>query len=154
MSFARPSPEQRQAQRAAEKDANLRGLCTGMRAPVPGTYSGGVTKPAPPAREKVPGKVRQAIRDSAKGEDCTVRLVGVCNSNPETTVWSHYPGHAGGRGMGVKSLCLAGCYACSACHDAVDLRVRYPGLDLLDIRLAWHEAHLRSLVRLAQKGLL
>lgn len=119
-----------------------------------GSYGPAVTKPAPPALQKVPGKVRQAIRDSARGEECTVRLVGVCNFDPATTVWSHYPGHAGDRGMGTKSIDVAGCYACAACHDAVDGRTRYPGLDALSLRLAWHEGHLRSLVRLVQKGLL
>lgn len=150
MTWARPSLPDREA----EKEARRAALLTSSRGMHRGTYSGGVTVAAPAAREKVPGKVRQSIRDSARGEDCTVRLSGVCNSNPETTVWSHYPGHAGDRGMGTKSLDLAGCYSCSACHDAVDGRTRYPGLDALDLRLAWHEAHLRSLVRLAQKGLL
>lgn len=145
-----PTREQRIAERAARNAAQAQ-TCLPRRAAVVG---GGTVGPAPAAREKVPGKKRQAIRDSARGEACTVRLIGVCNSNPETTVWSHYPGDAGGRGMGTKSMDLAGCYACAACHDAVDGRTRYPGLDALDLRLAWHEGHIRSLVRLAQKGLL
>ncbi|HYD75756.1 MAG TPA: nuclease domain-containing protein [Ramlibacter sp.] len=154
MSFHRPSSEELQQRRLTEREANMRALGSGPRSLHRGTYGGATTVPAPPARQKVPGKVKQAIRDSARGEACAVRLIGVCNHNPETTVWSHYPGHAGDRGMGTKSLDLAGCYACSACHDAVDGRTRYPGLDALALRLAWHEAHLRSLVRLAQKGLL
>jgi hypothetical protein len=154
MTFTRSTPAEIEVLKAERKASNMRGLMTPSRSLHRGKYEGGVTKEAPAARQKVPGKVRQNIRDSAKGEECSVRLVGVCNSDPATTVWSHYPGHAGGRGMGTKSLDLAGCYACAACHDAVDLRVRYPGLDALSLRLAWHEGHLRSLVRLAQKGLL
>ena len=151
LGYKRPDPQQRAAERA-ERIAR-QGLGT-LKPLHRGTYGAAVMKPAPSAREKVPGKVKRAIRDSARGEECTVRLVGVCNHDPETTVWSHYPGHAGARGMGTKSLDLAGCYACSACHDVVDGRIRYLGLDAQALRLAWHEAHLRSLVRLAQKGLL
>lgn len=150
MTWTTYTPQTREEKIAARQSPREHGL----RALTPGSYGGATTIPAPAARQKVPGKVRQAIRDSARGEACTVRLIGVCNSDPETTVWSHYPGHAGDRGMGTKSMDLAGCYSCSACHDAVDGRTHFPGLGSLDLRLAWHEAHLRSLVRLAQKGLL
>jgi len=33
-----------------------------------------------------------AIRMSAKGEECTFQIVGVCNHNPETTVLCHLAG--------------------------------------------------------------
>lgn len=130
-------------------------LCLPARTLHRATYEGGVTKPAPPERQKTPGKVRQSIRDSAKGEDCTVRIPGVCNSDPATVVWSHYPENAAGKGMGTKSLDAAGCYACATCHDVVDGRKPRPaGMTRAEVLLAWHEGHLRSLVRLAQKGLL
>lgn len=94
------------------------------------------------------------IRQSAKGEDCDIRIRGACNFNAETTVWSHFPGLAGGRGMGLKSLDLCGVYACSGCHDVVDMRTPAPaGMSRESIMLAWHEGHLRSLVKLRQKGL-
>lgn len=51
---------------------------------------------------------------------CMVRIPGICNGNPETTVGAHL----NGAGMGLKhdDLFLAAC--CSDCHDALDGRVR------------------------------
>lgn len=103
---------------------------------------------------KTPNRKQQAIRDSAKGEDCTVRIIGACNFDPTTTVWSHIPSLDGGRGMQMKSLDLAGCYSCSSCHDVVDGRKRLPpGATQESVQLDWHRGHMRSLVRLRQKGL-
>ncbi len=96
----------------------------------------------------------QRIRDSANGEDCQVRLIGICNGRSETTVWSHFPGLDADRGMGMKALDLCGAYACSACHDAVDGRTHATaGHDRTAILLAWMYGHMRSLVILKQKGL-
>ena len=63
------------------------------------------------------------LRESARGADCQVRIPGVCNFNPETTVLAHI---AGG-GMGMKQHDLFAAFACSACHDAVDHRGRDGG---------------------------
>ena len=65
--------------------------------------------------------VSNAIRKSAKGEDCTLNLLGVCNHNPETTVFAHLK--SGTHGMGLKGTDLIGAYACSSCHDFIDGRV-------------------------------
>lgn len=42
------------------------------------------------------------LRKAAKGRDCMVRLEGICNHNPETTVLAHIrmPGLSG---MGIKA---------------------------------------------------
>ena len=63
-------------------------------------------------------------RDSARGEDCTLNIVGVCNHDPSTTVLAHLPDDSGCGKMGGKSDDV-GCavYACSACHDMIDGRV-------------------------------
>jgi hypothetical protein len=109
-----------------------------------------------PAPAKLPREARtkQAIRDSANGEECHMRLEGVCNGRTDTTVWSHWPGLDGDRGMGMKALDLCGCYTCHACHDAVDGRTyNTPGHDRTAIVLAWMHGHLRSLVTLARKGI-
>lgn len=60
------------------------------------------------------------IRAEARGQDCTVRMVGVCNFNPETTVLAHLP--CGKRGVGIKSPDNIAVFACSACHDRIDQR--------------------------------
>ena len=64
----------------------------------------------------------QAIRDAARGQECTVRLPGVCNFDPETTVLAHIPAQAGISGVGIKPVDLSGAFMCSACHDVIDGR--------------------------------
>lgn len=62
-----------------------------------------------------------AARKSARGEECRLRLPGVCNRNPETTVLAHLR-MFGWAGMGQKPPDFLAVYACSACHDALDRR--------------------------------
>ena len=57
------------------------------------------------------------IRESAQGQDCQVRLPGICNFNPETTIPAHV-GSGGGMGSKVSDLHIA--YCCSACHAEID----------------------------------
>jgi hypothetical protein len=60
------------------------------------------------------------LRKQARGRDCQVRLVGICNFNPETTVLAHVR-LIGISGMGMKVPCdLLGAWACSACHAYCD----------------------------------
>lgn len=107
--------------------------------------------PSSPHAQEAGGR---RIRESARGEDCDIRIPGACNFDPATVVWSHFPGLAGGRGMGFKSLDLCGVYGCSGCHDVVDMRAPMPpGETRQSVMLAWHEGHLRSLVKLRAKGL-
>lgn len=54
-----------------------------------------------------------AIRKSARGEECTLRSA-VCNRDPETTVFCHI--RLPGDGMGMKPPDYFGFYGCSACH--------------------------------------
>lgn len=104
---------------------------------------------------KTSDRKSQSIRDSARGEDCTVRIVGACNFDPATTVWSHAPMLAAGRGMGMKALDLNGCFACACCHDVVDgRRPLPPGASSTSVLIDWFNGHMRSLVRLRQKGLI
>lgn len=60
------------------------------------------------------------LRESARGQDCSIRIPGVCNHNPETTVLSHI----NGGGMGTKTSDIHAAFCCSNCHDAVDYRVK------------------------------
>lgn len=83
--------------------------------------------------------VSKKLRDSARGQYCTLRLPG-CNGNPETTVLAHVP--CGMRGMGIKSPDNMAVFACSYCHDVIDGRRRgeYDAYDLLRA-LAETQAH-------------
>lgn len=63
------------------------------------------------------------LRKLARGQECQVRIPGVCNFNPETVVLAHFrmPGTCG---VGMKPSDWQAAFACSACHDALDMRVR------------------------------
>jgi hypothetical protein len=63
------------------------------------------------------------IRDSAKGQECTMNSP-YCNHDPATVVFAHF-GEPGEKGMGLKPSDSSGCYICSGCHDWVDGRVPY-----------------------------
>ena len=60
------------------------------------------------------------LRKEARGRDCEIRIPGVCNSNPDTTILCHAPGG----GMGRKQHNLLAALGCSSCHDVVDGRVQ------------------------------
>lgn len=97
---------------------------------------------------------RSDIRDSARGEECAIRLPG-CDGGGETTVWCHLPEAVAGRGMGLKGIDILGAYGCRNCHDIVDRRAPRPGrMTEHDVALAFYRALARSVVKLAQKGLL
>jgi hypothetical protein len=92
-----------------------------------------------------------SLRDEARGEECTVRLPGVCNFNPETSVLAH--GRLSGiSGTGLKSPDWYGAIACSACHDEIDGRTRVLERDF--VKLAFYEGMVRTLKRWTERGLL
>ena len=89
------------------------------------------------------------IRNSARGESCTVRIPGVCNHNPETVVFAH----VNGAGMGVKASDLHGAYCCAACHDIADGRARLPEVTADTVKLWFLQGVLRTQLKLIEKGL-
>jgi len=111
-------------------------------------------RPIKAAAQKIPDRKVQAIRDSARGEDCQVRIAGACTFDPATTIWSHAPLGAAGKGRGIKAIDLAGAYCCTACDAVIDGQRPLPaGLTRQQAELDWFHGHMRSLVRLKQKGL-
>jgi len=88
------------------------------------------------------------ITQSARGEECTLRIPGVCNRNPETTVFAHI----NGGGMGTKHHDIHGCYACSDCHDWIDSRISY-GDDYIKAKELLR-AMTETQTKLLQKGLI
>lgn len=91
------------------------------------------------------------ITESARGEDCQVRIPGVCNRDPETVVFAHL----NGGGMGMKHPDTEGAYCCSACHDVIDRRGQaarvHPAWDL---KIWFFEGCVRTRAKLIEKGLL
>lgn len=91
------------------------------------------------------------ITEAARGQECMIRLPGVCNGNPETTVFAHLR-MAGITGVGMKAPDLFGAFACGSCHDEVDRRTRaLPGPDAHNEFL---EAIIRTQYYLLKKGLI
>lgn len=91
------------------------------------------------------------ITKSAQGQDCQVRIPGVCNHNPETTVLAHL----NGGGMGMKAPDWQGAYCCSACHSWLD--GGWTNDDCATRRIrdnAHYEAVFRTQALLIEQGLL
>lgn len=70
--------------------------------------------PKPGKKKKVRPYVSKKIRQSAKGEACTLRIPGICNNNPETVVLCRV--NSAKKGMGNKSLDIHSYYGCASCH--------------------------------------
>ena len=90
------------------------------------------------------------ITESARGEQCQVRIPGVCNRDPETVVFAHL----NGGGMGMKHPDTEGAYACSACHDAYDGRVPELNWSKTYLDVCFYEACVRTRKILLDKGLI
>ena len=93
--------------------------------------------------------VKSKIRESARNEDCQVRLWNVCNHNSETVVLAHLNGGGGG----MKHSDIHGAYACSNCHAWLDGGYAKEGTrqerDLIHL-----EAMVRTQIILLKKGLI
>lgn len=83
--------------------------------------------------------VSKKLRDSARGQDCTLRLPG-CRHNPEYTVLCHLP--VGMRGVGMKSPDLFAVFGCDHCHAVIDGRARGE-FDQSDLLRALAETQMR-----------
>lgn len=97
------------------------------------------------------------IRESARGEQCQVRYVGICSHDPAKTIWSHARWGAqlgeGGRGMSTKASDILGAYACTACDAAYDQMTGAGDMTRAELDLDWMMGLLRSIVMLEKKGI-
>jgi hypothetical protein len=96
------------------------------------------------------------ITDSARGEQCLIRIPGVCNRDDATTVFCHEPS---GSGLSMKWPDTEGAYGCSACHDEIDGRTRYKNngnpVYLRDsLMLSYYQAARRTRIILLEKELI
>lgn len=71
-------------------------------------------------RQREPTFVSKKLRDSARGQECTLQISDVCNGDPSTTVLAHMQFDGGM--MGGKTDDWSACFACSSCHEALDQR--------------------------------
>lgn len=93
------------------------------------------------------------IRESAYMETCSIRLPGICNGTPETTVLAHINGVRFGHGIAKKTNDIHAAYACSACHDAVDGRTK-TSMSKDDLEKAHYQGVFETQLKLMKKGLL
>ena len=82
-----------------------------------------------------------------------MRLPGICNGNPETTVLAHINGVRFGHGVGHKVADIHGAYCCNSCHDVLDGRVR-SNFDKDFLHAAHLDAVIETQLKLIKKGLL
>ncbi|MCY1297302.1 putative nuclease YbcO [compost metagenome] len=90
------------------------------------------------------------LTKAARGRECQVRIPGICNGNPETTVLAHYR-LAGTCGTSMKPNDLQGAWACSACHDACDGRAKTE-YSHDELRLMHAEGVVRTIDILVREG--
>ena len=93
----------------------------------------------------------KAVRDSARGEECTLNIAGVCNYRSETTVLVHLPDES--KGMSTKADDISSCYGCSDCHDMIDGRSKNR-LSAEEREWYMRRAMVRTWRKLHEKGLL
>ena len=91
--------------------------------------------------------ISNKLRESARMQDCTLRIPGICNFNPETTVLCHLP--CGQKGTGMKSPDQMAVFGCSHCHTFID-SARFSELSAKHILSALAETQMYWV----QKGLL
>ncbi len=90
------------------------------------------------------------LRQNARGRECVVRLVGICNGNSETTVLAHLK--RGGWCGTVKPPDICAVWACSDCHSEIDGRTHRSGLTREQIDAHLLGALCRQLVIYARNG--
>jgi len=106
-------------------------------------------------RMKSRGPKMTPIRKAARGQECTLQLLGVCNGDSSTVVLCHSNRLADGKGMGLKAPDTAACFGCSACHDVLDGRVPRPSwMTKYDVDAAFDFAVLRTRETLRARGLM
>lgn len=83
------------------------------------------------------------LRKLARGQDCQIRLEGICNHNPETVVLAHLR-MSGITGTGMKANDLLGSWACSECHRATESNP--------EMRIYFFEGMARTIDKLVKMG--
>lgn len=89
----------------------------------------------------------KALRNSARDEECTLNIVGVCNGDPATTVLCHLPSDI----AGYKATDISSAYGCSSCHAVIDSRGT---LSAEDYEFYLRRAMVRTWTRFYELGLI
>lgn len=91
--------------------------------------------------------ISMKLRNSARGEECTFRIPGVCTGTTDTSVLCHAPSEA--KGIGNKSPDFWGAVGCFACHAHMDQHRLSP----VDEQFYWLRGIFRTWQRWIELGL-
>lgn len=92
-----------------------------------------------------------AYLKEARGQECQVRLEGVCNGNPETVVAAHSNQYIHGKGGALKAHDCFVAWACSDCHRELDTSNRLSYEEKCNL---WQRAFERTLLAALEQGIL
>jgi hypothetical protein len=112
------------------------------------------TKPMKRTAMKKSRPKTSKIRQSAKGQKCTLKIEGVCTNETETVVWAHSNETEDGKGIGIKARDEEGCFACFSCHAWYDGGYVHFGVDRDYVRGRFNVAREVSQAILKTKGLM
>ncbi len=83
-------------------------------------------------------------------QPCLVRIPGVCNNDPSTTVGAHL----NGSGLALKALDIHLADCCAACHEWLDGGYARQNVDRA-VRDFWHlQGVIRTQIRMVKDGTL
>ena len=88
---------------------------------------------------------------SARGQECQVRIDGICNDNPETVVAAHSNQYIHGKGGALKAHDIFTAWACSDCHRELDASSK---LTYEEKNLIWQRGFERTLLAALEQGIL
>lgn len=82
------------------------------------------------------------------GQECQIRIPGVCSFDSSTTVLCH----KGGAGIAMKSSDIHASYGCYKCHAVIDgAKSEFPKDEL---KLMFYDGMVRTQLILIEKGLI
>ena len=94
------------------------------------------------------------ITEFARGQECLLRLPGVCRGGTDSTVWAHSNRYADGKGLGKKADDRNGAPACYWCHAVYDRQAPRPaGMSLAFVETAFTRAMQIAAGMLKERGL-
>lgn len=93
------------------------------------------------------------VRQAARGENCTLEILGVCTHDTTTTVLAHLPDES--HGIARKPDDVSACFSCEACHSLIDGRAgTWPGDEREHRDWYFRRAQTRTLRRLVELGVI
>jgi len=95
------------------------------------------------------------LRELAKGQDCLVRIPGICKNDRDTVILAHINERSlVGAGMGQKVPDIFGSRCCSACHAEIDGRTKLSDYTRDELLIMHYQGMIRNINILLNEGLI